>query len=364
MTRLRHGSLFSGLGGFDLAAQWMGWENVFHCENNPFCQKILKYYWSNAKTYGDIKLSDFTIYRGLIDVLSGGFPCQPYSTAGLRLGTKDHRHLWPEMRRAIREIQPTWVVGENVRGLVSWNGGVVFEEVQADMEAEGYEVIPFLLPACGIEAPHRRERIWFVAYSNRRWQSTQSNNGNKGCGQLGIATYRNSVCRQHANARENRSEKIQGEIIPKEWERIRIATGSCNEEHITDAAEQRPQGGFGLQESIRLNDRGSETSCGCDSSDTAVGVGCQRRVYADGLKSSERYLGSFDARNVGSTWENFPTQFPICSGDDGLSSELDGITFSQHRIKSIQGYGNAVVPQLVYRIFQSIQLTNDTIQNN
>ncbi len=161
---MRHGSLFSGIGGFDLAAEWMGWENVFHCEWNEFGQKILKYYWPNAISYGDITKTDFSIHRGSVDIITGGFPCQPYSLAGKRKGKEDERHLWPEMLRAIREIKPTWVVGENVFGITNWDGGVVFNEVQADLEAEGYEVQPYVLPACAVNAPHRRDRVWFVAY--------------------------------------------------------------------------------------------------------------------------------------------------------------------------------------------------------
>ena len=163
---MTHGSLFSGIGGFDLAAEWCGWENVFHCEWNTFGQKVLKHHFPNSISYNDITKTDFTIHRGTIDIISGGFPCQPYSSAGKRLGKEDERHLWPEMLRAIREIQPSWVVGENVRGLTNWNGGLVFDEVQTELEAEGYEVLPFLLPACAINAPHRRDRIWFIAYSN------------------------------------------------------------------------------------------------------------------------------------------------------------------------------------------------------
>jgi len=163
---MRHGSLFSGIGGFDLAAEWCGWENVFHCEWNTFGQKVLKHHFPNSISYNDITKTDFSIYRGTIDIISGGFPCQPYSSAGKRLGKEDERHLWPEMLRAIREIQPSWVVGENVRGLTNWNGGLVFDEVQSELEAEGYEVLPFLLPACSVGAPHRRDRIWFIAYSD------------------------------------------------------------------------------------------------------------------------------------------------------------------------------------------------------
>lgn len=162
---MRHGSLFSGIGGFDLASEWMGWENVFHCEWNPFGQKVLHHYWPTAIQYHDITKTDFTIHRGQIDIITGGFPCQPYSMAGKRKGKQDERHLWPEMLRAIREIQPRWVVGENVLGLVNWDGGLVFHEVQAELEAQGYKVQPYVLPAASVNAPHRRDRVWFVAYS-------------------------------------------------------------------------------------------------------------------------------------------------------------------------------------------------------
>lgn len=163
---MNHGSLFSGIGGFDLAAERMGWNNLFHCEWMPFPRQVLNYHFSNSISYEDITKTDFTIHRGTIDVLTGGFPCQPYSVAGKRLGKEDERHLWPEMLRAIREIEPSFVVGENVRGLVNWNGGLVFDEVQTDLENAGYEVIPFILPACAVGAPHRRDRVWFVAHAN------------------------------------------------------------------------------------------------------------------------------------------------------------------------------------------------------
>ena len=163
---MTHGSLFSGIGGFDLAAEWMGWENKFHCEWNEFGQRILKYYWPEAKLFTDITKSNFTNYANEIDVLTGGFPCQPYSAAGKRLGKEDERHLWPEMLRAIREISPRYVVGENVRGLTNWNGGMVFDEVCADLENLQYQVAPFIIPASAVNAPHQRERVWFVAYSD------------------------------------------------------------------------------------------------------------------------------------------------------------------------------------------------------
>lgn len=114
-----HASLFSGIGGFDLAAEWMGWANVFNCEIDDFCATVLKYHFSNAIHYGDIKKTDFTQWRGKINILSGGFPCQPFSMAGKRKGANDNRYLWPEMLRAIREIKPDWIIGENVAGILS-----------------------------------------------------------------------------------------------------------------------------------------------------------------------------------------------------------------------------------------------------
>ena len=170
---MRHGSLFSGIGGFDYAAQLMNWENIFHCEWNPFCQNILKYYWPNAKSYNDIRDFNGLIYRGKIDILTGGFPCQPFSASGQRKGTEDNRYLWPQMLRIIGEIKPKWIVGENVIGLTNWNGGLVFEQVCTDLENEGYEILPVVLPATCIGANHQRERIWFIAYSRSEFRTNR-----------------------------------------------------------------------------------------------------------------------------------------------------------------------------------------------
>lgn len=185
---MTHASLFSGIGGFDLAAEWIGWDNIFHCEWNPFGQKVLAHHFPNSKSYNDITKTDFSIHAGQIDVLTGGFPCQPYSSAGKRLGKADERHLFPHMLRCIKEVKPRWVIGENVRGLVNWNGGLVFHEVQDDLEREGYEVQSFLIPAASINAPHQRYRIWFVAYckdfgckstkTSNKWQEHIQNDRN------------------------------------------------------------------------------------------------------------------------------------------------------------------------------------------
>jgi DNA (cytosine-5)-methyltransferase 1 len=216
---MRHGSLFSGIGGFDLAAEWMGWENIFHCEWNPFGQKVLKHHFPNSISYNDITKTDFSIHEGDIDILTGGFPYQPYSSAGKQLGKADERHLFPEMLRAIKEIKPTWIIGENVRGLVSWNGGMVFHEVHDDLERQGYEVQSFLIPAAGVNAPHQRYRIWFVAYSNNngtrsRLRKIQSENGEvpkwnnyAEFGNTDISNVTNSLCKGLQWSKELRSTK-------------------------------------------------------------------------------------------------------------------------------------------------------------
>ena len=237
---MRHGSLFSGIGGFDLASEWMGWENVFHCEWNEFGQKVLNYYWPKAISYHDITKTDFSIHRGTIDIITGGFPCQPYSMAGKRKGKDDDRHLWPEMLRAIREIQPTWVVGENVLGLVNWDGGLVFHEVQSDLEAQGYEVQPYVLSAASVNAPHLRQRVFFVAYSkskrsweqqskNIRWEDRRFDNN----GKIQYASDSNSQVLEYRNGkgetigRTIKKERIKSFSSPGEWEGFPTVSPIC-----------------------------------------------------------------------------------------------------------------------------------------
>ena len=216
---MRHGSLFSGIGGFDLAAEWMGWENVFHCEWNEFGQRVLKHHFPKAISYADITKIDFNVHRGDIDIISGGFPCQPYSSAGKRLGKEDDRHLWPEMLRCIWEVQPRWVLGENVLGLVNWSGGLVFHEVQADLEAEGYEVQPYVLPAASVNAPHRRDRVWFVA-----WNAKGAREAEEREVQRGQNTVPDRVCGTiQRNAPDSDKERLHTSTTDREleWERFR-----------------------------------------------------------------------------------------------------------------------------------------------
>jgi len=312
---MNHGSLFSGIGGFDIAAEWMGWENIFHCEWNKFGQSVLKYYWPKAISYDDITKTDFTIHRGQVDILTGGFPCQPYSVAGKRKGKEDERHLWPEMLRCIRECRPTWIVGENVSGLISWNGGLVFEEVCADLESEGYEVQPVILPACAVNAPHRRDRVWIVAHrSNARIEGLHEQK--IGSDQLLAPTNAASTGR-------------------KEWEQ---------RSRNTDTTENK----------TRLDDRPKRS--GSDGNATNAenkGLqGCKDNGITKGIrKNRNKQLAGCIPPN----WEMFPTQSPVRSRNDGVSSELDGITFPKWRNESIKAGGNAIVPHLAFEIFKVIE---------
>lgn len=168
---MRHLDLFSGIGGFALAARWMNWETVQFVEIDKFCQKVLKKHWHNVPIHGDIKTFDGTRFRGTVDIVTGGFPCQTFSTAGK--GEADIS-LWKEMFRVIGEVRPRLVVAENVYGLLTTKKGMAFECVCADLESEGYQVQAFVIPACAVNAPHRRDRVWIVAHANEIHQPVES----------------------------------------------------------------------------------------------------------------------------------------------------------------------------------------------
>lgn len=160
---MRHGSLFTGIGGFDLAADWMGWINVFHCEIIESKRKWLSVQWPEAISYDNIETTDFTIHRGDTDVLTGGDPCQVSSKIGKREGMAGALYLWPQFFRAVREIEPLWVVNENVDGTIS-NG--ILDQKITDLESIGYTCWPpIVIPASFVGAWHRRDRVWLVAHA-------------------------------------------------------------------------------------------------------------------------------------------------------------------------------------------------------
>jgi DNA (cytosine-5)-methyltransferase 1 len=316
---MKHGSLFSGIGGFDLAAEWMGWENVFHCEWMEFPRRVLDYYWPNADSHIDICKTDFKKYANRIDILTGGFPCQPFSLAGKRKGKDDERYLWGEMLRAIQEIKPTWVIAENVFGITNIDGGLVFEQVCLDLENEGYEVQPFIIPAAAKNAPHRRDRCWFLAYRNCR----------------GL----------------ERPIKVRRNSINVEWQ-----SKFGNATHPDSNGQHQCNGNNEINPSEgRINALGNaEQGNGNGDATNTSNERLQGSQDIGNIKKIRQKSHQFATRCVQSTWQNFPTQSPICGGNDGLPTELDGITFSKWRNESIKGYGNAIVPQIALQLFQII----------
>lgn len=333
---MTHGSLFSGIGGFDLASEWMGWDNLFHCEWESFPRKVLNYHFPKSKSYGDIKETDFTIWRDRIDILTGGFPCQPYSAAGKRLGKQDERHLFPEMLRAVREIQPRWVVGENVRGLVSWNEGLVFEEVQSELEAEGYEVQPFLLPAASVNAPHKRDRVWFVAYSNDKGRGSKPRN---------LSEMDGKVSQRNQDAEPSHSDSL----YVADTSSVRRGGGNIGPKTNQEQGYEMGEG-FG-QHRDRVRSQTQRRSSNATDPNSEV----SQHINQDG-KTSGSAITKERTQSFGSprSWEEFPTQSPVCGGNDGIPRSLDSITFPKWRKESIKAYGNAIVPQVALQIFKAI----------
>jgi DNA (cytosine-5)-methyltransferase 1 len=287
--------IFSGIGGFSLAGDWMNWKTVQFCEINPFGQKVLAHHFPGVPIHDNIKTltAEQIINNGLYDknettILVGGVPCQPWSTAGKRLGKSDDRDLWEESINLAKSLRPDWIVFENVFGLINWSDGLVFHEVQTDLEAEGYEVFPYVLPACAVNAPHRRDRVWFVAHAASNGHDAKSKKRNNTIGQ------------------NNQQSGTQ---------RFSTIEGLSNESNVTNPNSGRqPSEEYGQKKSGWVAEKG-----------------------------------------IPGNWQNFPTQSPICTGDDGLPTELDGITFPKWRNESIKASGNAIVPQVALQIFKAIQ---------
>jgi DNA (cytosine-5)-methyltransferase 1 len=295
------------------------------------------------------------------------------------------------MLRAIREIKPSWVVGENVYGLVNWSGGLVFHEVQADLEAEGYEVFPVLLPAVSVNAPHRRDRIWFVAYCNRNGLNQQWGYDGSGKNDEGSKTsVKWSTNTKDIDSRNTSTNFIGGQGVDGasctkengEEEQSTNSTRVCD----LDKTNVQPKG------IIEINGNKIDNSCSLVqngqerfqlSEHKGVGenknnLGSTRMVGQenDGDKINRmggdvtnptnirhEYAlenGELEGRRFGQSykryaWDSFPSVSPICNGDDGLSNRLDSITFPKWRNESIKAGGNAIVPQVVYQIFKAIK---------
>ena len=376
---MTHASVFSGIGGPEVAATMLGWENLFHCEINPFGRQVLDYWYPNAESYEDITTTDFREWRGRVDVLTGGFPCQPFSYAGRRRGAEDDRYLWPSMYRAIDEIQPTWVVAENVAGILTMveQGEVskvagtatlfdafddlrgryelretfTLQRICSDLESHGYAVQPVLVPACAVGAPHRRDRVFIVARRVEPLSDTEDDR------RMPEGATQCSGERREVSGDEERHEVYNGLDRP------------CGTAHATDPSEQRSE---------RLRPGQSEVS---ESEQVESGRGSGedggQQTFADYLRERLQRWNDGDTEGQGEPadgyvrlmhrcdgvaglgrWEGFPSVSPVHRGNDGLPFDVDRLTlsFGKWRTEALKAYGNAIVPQVMYEIFRAIEI--------
>jgi DNA (cytosine-5)-methyltransferase 1 len=284
--------LFSGIGGFSIGLESVGMETVAFCEQNAYCQKILAQHWPTLPIHSDItELSGYE-YRGSVELVCGGFPCQPFSVAGERRGKEDDRALWSEMLRVIREVAPRWVIGENVPGIIPME----LDTVLSDLEGEGYTCWTFVLPACAVDAPHRRDRVWVIAHTNSEIESD---------GSVDAETPRRVVANTSGYGGRNAQGSLRRQDSKGKWTQN------------TDQAA-----------------RSSE-----DVSNTN-GSGLQRREEAGNLRGigpgrDEQSERCFD--NAGAVWLPEPN----------VGRVADAVPNRSHRLKAL---GNAVVPPLVAEI--------------
>lgn len=319
---MKHMGLFEGIGGFSLAARWAGWTTPVMVEWNPYCQAVLKKNFPDATIFSDIRNFDGRPYAGQIDIITGGFPCQPFSSAGKRAGTADDRYLWPEMLRVIREVGPQWVVGENVAGLLTMDGGRVLRGILADLENAGYRAEIYLIPALAVGAPHRRDRLWIVAHA---------------------ANVQSGERYEPAMQRGRQGETKQ----------VRVG-----DRDIGNAKSARAPQVFGIQERQSANAVGSSASNRPPAD--AGKPGLQRQQFAGTPGEGERPprpTTQQDCNGWREHWHEVATR--ICGMAHGLPAGVDGIgdvpqATTKGKAHRLEALGNAIVPQVAYEIFKAI----------
>ena len=397
---MTHASVFSGIGGPEVAAAMLGWENLFHCEINPFGRAVLDYHFPNSKSYEDITKTDFREWRGRVNVLTGGFPCQPFSFAGQRRGAQDDRYLWPHMFRCIDEIRPDWVVAENVAGILTMveQGEVsevaseaalfdpsdvvhryrlretfTLERICRDLESHGYAVQPVLIPACAVGAPHRRDRVFIVANAigggtGTPGASAEAEGGRSGQnqqpGERRATTERDNrlhaVLRHAADPAQSGAESLRR--AGQDALHAAGTTADTPEQRSERLRPEQPETGRAAQEQSgggSGEDGNTQPSADNDSE------GLERRIDGNQERpraTENRPTGLLHQDNgiAGcSRWDTFPSVSPVHRGNDGLPFRLDDLTIppAKWRTESLKAYGNAIVPQVMYEIFRAIQLT-------
>ena len=357
--------LFSGLGGFSLGLERTGqFKTVAFCEIDKYCTLLLQKHWKGVKIYNDVK--EITKERlkadgvQLPDIITGGFPCQPFSVAGKQKGTSDDRHLWPEMFRIIQEFTPRWVVGENVKGITNIQDGMVFETVCTDLEGEGYEVRTFNIPAAGVDAPHRRERMWIIASLENARRTLRPGTELREKNEDEI---RKEDANQHqrsgspsesdvANANSGRSHEQNNEIqtgrniASPSGETIPNAEG----ERLQRSRGQESRGDFhGMEQDSKRNEneirseseRRSGTST--DVADTESSPGDDHEAVAgDGGSETQEVSGDGSRVRGESAWWDF---------EPDVGRVAHGIPGRVYRLKAL---GNSIIPQIAQEIGTAI----------
>jgi len=291
-----HLDLFSGIGGFALAAASAGYTTIGFSEIEPYACKILKRHWPDVPNHGDIRN-----IRGVrADLITGGFPCQPYSLAGQRRGASDDRALWPEMLRVIDDAKPEWVLGENVAGIIT----LELDRVLSDLEGIGYAAWPLVIPACALDARHRRDRIWIVAHAERA--ERRPHNDGRGCAEQ----------RQDSEGQAASGAGKRGALL-------------------ADADET------GRREQRRAEPVGAEYAAAeCPGED----------VSDDGCGCGQGEGASLCGQSQPARWESEP----------GVGRVADGIPNRTHRLR---GLGNAIVPQVASEILQTLVMGNEKLSD-
>ena len=309
--------LFSGIGGFSYAAEKLvgGYETVAFCEQDEFCQKVLRKHWKDVPIYDDVRTID-AARLGRIDIVAGGFPCQAVSQAGLQKATEDDRWLWDEMLRIIQDCKPRWVIGENVVGLININEGVLFEQVQTDLEKEGYSVQSVVIPACAKNAPHRRDRVWIVGYSNA------TNTKRMGWEQ------RSKI--REASERERWANKFSNSSST-----VREREDVANTEGINryDNEIVRKHGKAATQEVFRNRNCISNTQ--------------GQKSKKSACRATQRKMGYLDdgvSRGLLRHFDREPEHIPRVT------------TGEKDRSKKLRSLGNSIVPQVAAEIFNAIKV--------
>lgn len=419
---MTHASVFSGIGGPEVAAVMLGWENLFHCEINPFGRAVLDYWFPNSKSYEDITTTDFSEWRGRVNVLTGGFPCQPFSYAGQRRGAQDDRYLWPYMFRCIDQVQPDWVVAENVAGILTMveQGDVsevassadlfdslndirgyrlretfTLQRICDDLESHGYSVQPVLIPACAVGAPHRRDRVFIIGHRNATDTGSCGQSSSEQQGERAGQAVQQQAREQSFDGTCGQGASYAPADTVGSGAGAPGASGST-QSHGSDTDKQQSQRRATPQWSDRfyailrhaadISDAGTE-SVRRERKDAVHGLGHATDTYNRHPQERWNIGGSMGKENrrqttgrrgdgglqdvqrcgyarCGERWEGFPTVSPVHRGNDGLPFRMDDLTipFGKWRTESLKAYGNAIVPQVMYEIFLAIeQIENKTI---